>query len=68
MVGDSMVDLETGRVARAQVCLARYGFGFGDIPPEEFAGDEWIADTPLAIPEIVAESVGGLPSGRLARP
>ena len=67
MVGDSMVDLETGRCARARVCLARYGFGFGDIPPEEFAGDEWIADTPLAIPEIVAQSVGGLPSGRLAR-
>jgi phosphoglycolate phosphatase len=67
LVGDSMVDLTTGRRAQARICLARYGFGFGEIPLEAFTGDEWIADTPLAIPDIVAQSVGGLPSGRLVR-
>jgi phosphoglycolate phosphatase len=67
MIGDSLVDLATGRRAEAKVCLARYGFGFADIPPEEFTGDAWIADTPLAIPDIVAWSVGGVPAGRLAR-
>jgi phosphoglycolate phosphatase len=28
MVGDSAIDLMTGRAARARICLARYGFGY----------------------------------------
>jgi phosphoglycolate phosphatase len=58
MVGDSLTDLTTGRRAGAKICLARYGFGFGDIPSDALGEDEWIADTASAIPEIVARSIG----------
>jgi len=58
MVGDSIADLSVGRLAQVRVCLAAYGFGFADIPPEALTGDDWVADTALAIPPIVARSLG----------
>lgn len=38
LVGDSWVDLQTARAAGTGVCLARYGFGFVNIPAEERVG------------------------------
>jgi phosphoglycolate phosphatase len=54
MVGDSLIDLETGRGAGTRVCAAMYGFGhlrsgltIGD--------DEWLASVPGDLPQIVEE-------------
>ena len=49
LVGDSTVDLETSRNAGVRICLARYGFGFADLPAEELRGDESLVDTPAEI-------------------
>ncbi|GAC1457178.1 MAG: phosphoglycolate phosphatase [Gemmatimonadaceae bacterium] len=49
LVGDSGVDLQTARKAGVRVCLARYGFGFPDIAPEELIGDEIVVDAPRDI-------------------
>ncbi len=32
LVGDSAIDLQTSRNAGVRICLARYGFGFADLP------------------------------------
>jgi phosphoglycolate phosphatase len=57
LVGDSTIDLQTARNAGVRICLARYGFGFADLRPDELRGDEWIADTP-------ADIAGALHAGR----
>ena len=49
LIGDSAIDLETSRNAGVRICLARYGFGFADVPPNELRGDEWLVDTPAEI-------------------
>ncbi len=49
LVGDSAVDLETSRNAGVRICLARYGFGFADLPVGELRGDESLVDTPAEI-------------------
>ena len=46
LVGDSRVDLETARNAGSRICLARYGFGFCNCPPEAIRGDELFVDRP----------------------
>jgi len=46
MVGDSVIDLRTARAAGSRVCLARYGFGFLDVPSAELDGSEWLIDAP----------------------
>ena len=46
LVGDSTIDLETARNAGVRVCLARYGFGFADVPSTDLRGDELLVDTP----------------------
>ena len=51
------IDLQTARNAGVRICLARYGFGFADLRPDELRGDEWIADTP-------ADIAGALHAGR----
>ena len=53
LVGDSGVDLQTARNAGVRVCLARYGFGFADIPPGALAGDDIIVDSPTEIVDVV---------------
>jgi phosphoglycolate phosphatase len=60
LVGDSAVDLATGRAAGTHVCLVRYGFGFGHIPPGQLRGTERIADHPADIVAIV-ETLERLP-------
>jgi phosphoglycolate phosphatase len=49
LIGDSAIDLETSRNAGVRICLARYGFGFADLPPGELRGDESQVDTPAEI-------------------
>jgi len=46
LVGDSLVDWETARHAGAQICLARYGFGFQEFPKERLDGRERLIDAP----------------------
>jgi phosphoglycolate phosphatase len=46
LVGDSWVDLETARRGGVGVCLARYGFGFLDIPSTHLEGTELLIDSP----------------------
>lgn len=53
-VGDSWIDLETGRAAGVQVCLVRYGFGFPRIPSSHLRGDEWLVDHPAEWPALVS--------------
>jgi phosphoglycolate phosphatase len=49
LIGDSMVDLQTSRNAGVRVCLARYGFGFGDLSLDELWGTESLVDSPAEI-------------------
>jgi phosphoglycolate phosphatase len=46
LVGDSAIDWRTARAAPAQVCLARYGFGFGSVPLHELTPDDRVIDAP----------------------
>ena len=49
LIGDSTIDLETSRNAGVRICLARYGFGFADLPSADLRGDESLVDTPAEI-------------------
>jgi phosphoglycolate phosphatase len=46
LIGDSAVDLQTSRNAGVRICLARYGFGYGDLSTAELTGDEVLVDAP----------------------
>ncbi len=46
LVGDSVVDLRTARAAGVPIALARYGFGYPDIPRDLLKGDELFVDMP----------------------
>ena len=54
LVGDSHVDLQTARAAGVTVCLARYGFGFELVTPDDLAGVEKVVDRPSDIPGVLA--------------
>ncbi|MPZ16713.1 MAG: HAD-IA family hydrolase [Luteitalea sp.] len=58
LVGDSWVDLHTARAAGTAVCLARYGFGFANIPADERIGVPTI-DRPGDLLRVVTGSGGG---------
>lgn len=49
LVGDSLVDWETARNAGAQICLARYGFGFWEFPTDRLTGREKLIDSPAEL-------------------
>jgi len=53
LIGDSRVDLQTSRNAGVRVCLARYGFGYADLPVGELRGDEALVDRPSEIPGVL---------------
>jgi phosphoglycolate phosphatase len=53
LVGDSTVDVETARNAGARVCVARYGFGFRNCPPDFLTGDELLADHPRQLAAVL---------------
>ena len=53
MVGDSVTDLRTARAAGASACVARYGFGFAQMPADELQGAAFLVDRPLEIAAVV---------------
>jgi len=53
LVGDSVIDLRTARAAGTAIALARYGFGFRDVPPGELKGDELIVDAPQDLVDLL---------------
>ena len=53
LIGDSRVDLQTSRNAGVRLCLARYGFGYADLPAGDLRGDEAIVDRPAEITEVL---------------
>lgn len=53
MVGDSVTDLRTARAAGASACVARYGFGFAQMPADELQGAAFLVDRPLDIAAVV---------------
>ena len=55
LVGDSWIDHETAARANTRVCLARYGFGFADIPPDRLRGNELLIDHPADLLAIAFE-------------
>jgi phosphoglycolate phosphatase len=55
LVGDSWVDHETAVRAGVRICLARYGFGFEQIPRDRLHGDEIVIDTPRDLLRYVPE-------------
>ena len=53
LIGDSSIDLQTSRNAGVRICLARYGFGYADLPPAALQGEEWIVDSPAEIADVL---------------
>lgn len=49
LIGDSTIDLQTARNAGVRICLARYGFGYADLPAADLRGDEALVDAPSEI-------------------
>jgi phosphoglycolate phosphatase len=46
LVGDSVIDWQTARSAGANVCIARYGFGFEGFPTERLTTQDLVIDAP----------------------
>lgn len=57
LVGDSPIDLQTARNAGARICMARYGFGFVNMPPAELRGDELFIDRPDELPGLIESDI-----------
>jgi phosphoglycolate phosphatase len=55
MVGDSRIDFETARNAGAQICLARYGFGWEYFPLDRLDGTERLIDSPRDLLSVVGD-------------
>lgn len=55
LVGDSPIDLETGRRAGVRVCIARYGFGAS----ESMTGAAWAIDRPADLIGVLDRCFGG---------
>jgi phosphoglycolate phosphatase-like HAD superfamily hydrolase len=54
MVGDSVTDLRTARAAGTAACVARYGFGFAQMPADELQGAAYLVDRPGDIASVVS--------------
>jgi phosphoglycolate phosphatase len=54
MVGDSVTDLRTARAAGTAACVARYGFGFAQMPADELEGATYLVDQPGEIAAVVS--------------
>jgi phosphoglycolate phosphatase len=54
MVGDSVTDLRTARAAGTAACVARYGFGFAQMPADELQGATYLVDQPAEIAAVVS--------------
>jgi phosphoglycolate phosphatase len=53
LVGDSLVDVQTARAAGAIACVARYGFGYLNMPADGLDGRELLIDAPSDLPAIL---------------
>ena len=49
MVGDSIIDWRTARLASTPICLARYGFGYEGFPEEQLGPLDRVIDKPLEL-------------------
>lgn len=58
LVGDSIIDRETAARASVRCCLAAYGFGYASMPPARLTGDEWIANTPSELLDVIERFLG----------
>jgi phosphoglycolate phosphatase len=54
MVGDSVTDLRTARAAGTAACVARYGFGFAQMPADELQDATFLVDSPAEISAVVS--------------
>ena len=61
LVGDSTVDVQTALNGRTRMCVARYGFGFRNCPPEALSGQELLVDDPRQLPDVLLTSGTGCP-------
>ncbi len=63
LVGDSAIDLRTARAAGTPLALARWGFGFRDIPRDDFSVADFVVDAPQDLVTVLQEhrSAGALP-------
>jgi phosphoglycolate phosphatase len=64
MVGDSVADLRTAAAAGVPACLARYGFGFAQIPDEERALAAHEVNRPSEVAAIVERLAGPTSASR----
>lgn len=55
LVGDSAIDLRTSRAAGTPLALARWGFGFRDIPRGEVTTDDFVVDAPTDLVAVLQE-------------
>jgi phosphoglycolate phosphatase len=55
LVGDSVTDLLTARAARSDVCIARYGFGYPNMPEGSLTGTELVVDAPSELAAVIGE-------------
>jgi phosphoglycolate phosphatase len=53
LVGDSIIDHETAVRASVRCSLAAYGFGYASLPAARLNGEEWIANTPSELLEVI---------------
>jgi phosphoglycolate phosphatase len=53
MVGDSVADLRTAAAAAVPACLARYGFGFAQVPENERSAAAYEVERPAEIGALV---------------
>ena len=60
LVGDSAIDLETAQRAGCRCCLAAFGFGYHNLPPDRLSGREWVAEDASAVGRAIHEFAGGV--------
>jgi phosphoglycolate phosphatase len=53
LVGDSAIDLRTGRAAGVRICLVTYGFGF-PLAARELSGEELLAESPAELVSVIS--------------
>jgi phosphoglycolate phosphatase len=58
LVGDSMIDRETAARASVRCSLAAYGFGYVSLSAAGLTGDEWIANTPSELLDVIGRFLG----------
>ena len=60
LVGDSAIDLETAERVGCSCCLAAFGFGYHNLPPDRLSGREWVARDAAAVTRAIHEFAAGV--------